>query len=227
MAPTVHTSNHPLLPLPYIASLHDNHATHSLRVSTVFARLDSANVFRQAGVSTAAYGGPGGLCTILEVKFVGWTEARVRGILGEAGTGWCVLEEVREDEHDSMEDALSEMSFNTGPNTGRHTPAREESAIDPAASFVLPTLDFSASFSSGTGSWARQAAPAPVSEGLADLQFHNTWSASLHEDAWSSDGLSDCSDSLSDPDMSGWGSFLAPSTRPSASSSDDGWVSQF
>lgn len=224
VAPAVHTSNHPLLPLAYIASLHDDHATHSLRVSTVFARLDSANVFRQAGVSTAAYGGPGGLCTILEVKFVGWTEARVRSILGEAGTGWCVLEEVREDEHDSLGDALSEMSFDTGPNTGRHTPAHE-SDIDPAASFVLPTLDFSASFSSETGSWARQAAPtAPASEGLADLQFHNAWSASARDDAWSSDGLSDCSDSLSDLDMSGWGSSIAPSRRSSAGSSD-GWAS--
>ncbi|KIP10305.1 hypothetical protein PHLGIDRAFT_115590 [Phlebiopsis gigantea 11061_1 CR5-6] len=216
MSPSIHTSNHPLIPFAQLASLHNDHNTHALRVSTMFARLDAARVFEEPGVSTSAYGDPSGLATILEVKFTGWDESRVRSVLGEAGTGWCVLEEVRETDNDALDDTLSELSIATGCS-----PTPVEPAIDPSASFVLPTLDFSASFTAERDSWARSAPPPTLPPGLVDLGFHNAWSAG------GSDSFSDFSDSLSDVDVeseSSWGGSLAPSRRPSAGSVEDDWM---
>ncbi|EKM56021.1 uncharacterized protein PHACADRAFT_257040 [Phanerochaete carnosa HHB-10118-sp] len=233
LTPPAHNAHHPLLPLPHLAAMHHVHDTHALRVSTVFARLDAARVFDAPGVSTSAYGDRSGLCTVLEVRFAGWTQARVRGVLGEAGTGWCVLEEVRE--HDpgdvateaGVDDALSSET------SGFDVDSPLEAAIDPAASFVLPTLDFSASFVRETDEWARAAAPPPTPPGLADLVFHNAWAAAEREHDGdgdsTSDGLSDLSDSVSDIDMDGsaWGGSFAPSRRSSfgaSASSHDSWT---
>lgn len=103
---TVGTSSlHPLLPVPEIATAHRMHRDHSLRVSTLFSRLDAANVWDDPGVGVDAYAfGPGlgdnpsdKQCTILRVTFVGWTAAQVRSVTGESGQGWCALEEVYSD----------------------------------------------------------------------------------------------------------------------------------
>lgn len=200
-SPSVHNSHHPLIPLSYLLAIHSDHGTHTLRVSSLFARLDTARVFEEPGVTRSAHGHPSGLCTVLVVKFAGWTEARVRGILGEAGTGWCVLEEVHENESEAaaMDDAMSEMSFDTG------TPAEQEHpspAMDPSASFILPTLDFSASFTAERGSWARATsharAPSPIASTSAfDLGFHDAWSSSRSSSRFGSDAGSDL-DALSD-----------------------------
>ncbi|KAG1768601.1 hypothetical protein EV702DRAFT_1144144 [Suillus placidus] len=96
---------HPLLPVPEIAAAHRMHRNHSLRVSTLFSRLDAANVWDDPGVGVDAYAfGPGlgdnpsyKQCTILRVTFAGWTAAKVRGVTGESGQGWCALEEVYSD----------------------------------------------------------------------------------------------------------------------------------
>ncbi len=211
LSPPTHDVAHPLLPLPELSSIHTHHGTHALRVSTLFARLDTAQVFDEPGVTCSAFGGRHGTCTVLEVKFVGWTAARVRGVLGEAGTGWCVLEEVREDEneHEAMDDALSEMSFDTRSCTS--TPA-EHAEMDPAASFVLPTLDFSASFPVETGSWSRTPSAHDVrASALADLEFHNDWTAHERE----IESVSDSEASFSE--SGGWGDSLV-------SSRSEGWV---
>lgn len=96
---------HPLLPVPDIAAAHRTHRNHSLRVSTLFSRLDAANVWDDPGVSVDAYAfGPGladdpsdKQCTILRVTFSGWTAAQVRSTIGESGQGWCALEEIYPD----------------------------------------------------------------------------------------------------------------------------------
>ncbi|KAG2138961.1 hypothetical protein DEU56DRAFT_801098 [Suillus clintonianus] len=97
---------HPLLPVPAIAAEHRMHRNHSLRVSTLFSRLDAANVWDDPGVGVDAYAfgpslGPGSAdnpsdeqCTILRVTLAGWTAAQVRGVIGESGQGWCTPEEV-------------------------------------------------------------------------------------------------------------------------------------
>ncbi|KAI0345073.1 hypothetical protein BDW22DRAFT_1405895 [Trametopsis cervina] len=215
--PSVHTSNHPLIPFSYLASVHADHATHALRVSSLFARLDAAKVFDHPEVSCSAFGHASGLCTVLEVKFNGWTESRVRAVLGEAGTGWCVLEEIHEDEDNAaLEDALSEVSFDT------HVSSPSRAEIDPSASFVLPTLDFSASFHTETESWAR-AAPA-----VSDLEFHNEWTSAMDvgsDSGSDGDAFEDGADSFSLASGSGWSSpSFSSRSSPGSTTESNGWT---
>lgn len=85
---------HPLLPVSNLASIHTRHRLHSLRVSTLFARLDAANVWDDPGVNVDAYAfGPHHdtqerQCTILRVTFRGWNIGRVRIILGDSVEKW-------------------------------------------------------------------------------------------------------------------------------------------
>lgn len=92
---------------------------------------------------------------MLKVEFVGWSAAEVRSVIGESGTGWCVLEEFCEDDDGELEDALSDVSdedlFSTRHPMGMDMP-ETLTVMDPAQSFVLPTLDFSSSFISSTSS---------------------------------------------------------------------------
>jgi hypothetical protein len=152
------TSSHPsLLPLPALGSLHALHTKHALRVSSLFARLDTANVWTR-NVSCSAYShGPAagkeyGVCTVLKVEFVGWPMAEVRGVIGESGTGWCVLEEQMTDEAVEDDDAssvLSGMSSEVG-DVGEDWGPMD--GMNPSQSLILPTLDFSSSFIDTTSS---------------------------------------------------------------------------
>lgn len=199
-------ANHPLLPLHVLASVHGAHNTHSLRMSSLFARLDASRVFEDPHVKCEAHGDPTGLATLLEVTFEGWDEKRVRSVLGEAGQGWCTLEEVWKDreaeERQAMDDALETMSASESEVESVRPDWRIGVEIDPAHSMVLPTLDFSASFPVALGSPPAGASPPALSrqpsdlsmgDALQDLAFHNAW-VSMHppEDARSdSDRLSD------------------------------------
>ena len=156
-----------LLPsLSYIGSLHESHATHTLRVSSLFTRLDQANVWAR-GVQCSAYSqgsahrkrpeasedddpSEEGVCTFLKVEFVGWSKAEVRSIIGESGTGWCVLEEVLNEEDEGLTD-IGTLS----PGLSEEELSNESLALssgvemsDPSESFIIPTLDFSSSFNS-------------------------------------------------------------------------------
>lgn len=177
-----------LLPLPLIGQMHHSHTTHALKVSTLFARLDQANVWSRGGVVCSAYSGPGagiirerrlgafaedgiklepgnidlaeleGTCTMLKIEFQGWTAAEVRSVIGESGKGWCNLEEIWHDEDDNgslFAEALSDVSTPPFFSPPPSRPSEVEfdmgmPVIDPAQSFILPTLDFSASFPSDT-----------------------------------------------------------------------------
>lgn len=134
---------------------------------------------------------------MLKVEFVGWTKAEVRSVIGESGTGWCHLEEVRTsteaplglsdiDDDDSFSDASSVLSGLAGDSSYAN-PMEVINAIDPTQSLVLPTLDLS--FSS---------LPAPL---LADTLS----STSFYDDSFS--------DMQSEPDVDPW--------LDSESSSDD------
>ncbi|KAJ7921453.1 hypothetical protein B0H13DRAFT_1708080 [Mycena leptocephala] len=140
------------LPLPALLAIRDSHETHQLRVASLFHRLDTADVWSR-GVVCSAYASSAdarGVCTILKVEFRGWSKAAVRGVLGESGTGWCVLEETHLNEYDADDDAFSEMSsILSGMGLeaeDAHVPRPQAQAMDPAQSFILPTLDFSSSF---------------------------------------------------------------------------------
>jgi len=119
---------HPLLPVSDIAAAHRNHRNHSLRVSTLFSRLDAANVWADPGVNVDAYAfGPrvadshvsDKQCTVLRVTFIGWTAAQVRSVMGESGEGWCALEEVHRDimSYSSVMSAVDEEKVSCSPRS--------------------------------------------------------------------------------------------------------------
>ncbi|KAI0355022.1 hypothetical protein OH77DRAFT_1425077 [Trametes cingulata] len=236
--PLSHTSSssRPLLPVEIIASMHTSHGTHALRVSSLFARLDASRVFDDPGIHCEARGDPTGLCTVLEVRFEGWTASRVRGVIGEAGTGWCVLEEVWRDQDradledmDAALDTLSTVGSEIEPETGHTTPSLaglsdmngswdSTPTIDPARSFVSPTLDFSASFPAPAWSPPASVSPSRSSTPLSDLQSHNEWSDV--EDALSSPGSFDY-DLNSDSESVG-SAWYEPSRVPTRS--EESWL---
>ncbi|THH21101.1 hypothetical protein EW146_g407 [Bondarzewia mesenterica] len=145
---------HPLLPISVLNSLHQEHTLHSLRVSTIFARLDAANVWAST-VNCDAYGDMRGEASVLRIRFEGWEAKEVRSVIGESGKGWCVLEEEREDEDPGesereIEDVLSQISMSSHSSEVAMEDFRERAGFeDPgtAQSLVLPTLDFSFSSS--------------------------------------------------------------------------------
>ncbi|KAG1748906.1 uncharacterized protein EDB91DRAFT_1079035 [Suillus paluster] len=121
---------HPLLPVSDIAAAHRMHRNHSLRVSTLFSRLDAAKVWDDPGVSVDAYafGTSPGLsdshpnekqCTVLRVTFAGWTDVQVRGVIGESGQGWCEPEEVYPDtlSHSSQMSAVDDAKVLSSPQS--------------------------------------------------------------------------------------------------------------
>jgi len=133
------TQDQQVLPWREIMHLHNMHSTHALRVSSLFSRLDAANVWER-GVRCSAFShgndpshNGDAICTILQVEFVGWSKAEVRSVIGESGTGWCVLEESWADDEDDIESIFSESTYPEEPVDDHVT-----------QSFVFPTLDLSA-----------------------------------------------------------------------------------
>ncbi|KDR81671.1 hypothetical protein GALMADRAFT_207112 [Galerina marginata CBS 339.88] len=214
-----------LLPsLSYIGAFHDSHSTHTLRVSTLFTRLDQANVWAHGGVQCSAYSqgrahrrngfkpsetddNQEGVCTVLEVQFIGWTKAEVRGVIGESGSGWCVLEEVFQGEDLLEDEGLSDIdSLSTGlleDQTSFSPPfdmGMDNTAIDPARSFILPTLDFSSFLHSRSSSSENVLASIPsemeVDPWVDDYPFSSSSGSSSY---------SDLSESIINPPSSnGW-----------------------
>ncbi|KAF8558507.1 hypothetical protein OG21DRAFT_1160981 [Imleria badia] len=169
---------HPLLPIADLASIHTSHRLHSLRVSTLFSRLDTANVWDDPGVNVDAYAfGPRHdardaqekQCTVLRVTFGGWNASRVRSILGDSAEEWYSVEETHPDGHPTLvplPDLIQHASMNAHSQsllleseTGSSCASEVEMDVPSplpiplAASasaqheLVIPTLDFSSSFS--------------------------------------------------------------------------------
>jgi hypothetical protein len=126
----------PRVPLPtastveIVADTHAQFSTHTLKVASLFRRLDAAKVWDK-GVSCDCLGdgeeGDAGICTELRVKFDGWTEQKVREVLGDRGRGWTCMKEHR------AEESLSPLRLSPSPNMETN-------------SFIMPTLDFSSTF---------------------------------------------------------------------------------
>ncbi|KAK7449746.1 hypothetical protein VKT23_013221 [Stygiomarasmius scandens] len=193
------TSPYPsLLPLQDLGSIHNSHELHSLRVSALFSRLDAANVWDK-GVNCYSYASRStleGVCTILKVEFVGWTKAQVRGVIGESGTGWCVLEEVQTernvDEDDNFSDTSSILSGISGGcdsvGTGAATPP------EPSESLVLPTLDFSSTFMPSTAASPRLSPTAsfPETDVFSDMEVDtDPWADGSSDGSWTDAGAAD------------------------------------
>ncbi|KIK54494.1 hypothetical protein GYMLUDRAFT_48643 [Collybiopsis luxurians FD-317 M1] len=170
-----------LLPLPSLASIHNSHEVHSLRVSALFSRLDAANVWER-GVLCSAYSERAnpGLCNILKVEFVGWTEAEVRSVIGESGTGWCAIEEVS-----NVKDELEDETFSDASSV-LSVISEEESmecsfTVEPAHSLVLPTLDFSSTF-------VASSPPATLNDDLFSEAESDPWVDSFSDGTWGDNG---------------------------------------
>lgn len=133
-----------LIPRATVQNLYLMHETHSARVSWLFSLLDKANVWER-GASYTAHGDVNGLCTILKVRFKGWSEAMVREVIPESGVGWCEIQEVHENglrnARVQSEGSISDMSsFSSAYEEDMRMPS-----FEPSESFVLPTLSFSSS----------------------------------------------------------------------------------
>ena len=142
--PLAHTfayDRHPLLPFLEISALHVDAERHAARVRALFEQLDAACAWDK-GATCDTLGGARG-AGVLRVRFAGWSVHAVRGILGEAATGWCVLEEECAGDGE-MSDAGSAVTLD---GIGGIAELNLSSPVDPAYSFVLPTLDFSATSS--------------------------------------------------------------------------------
>lgn len=228
-----------LLPIPELAALHTSHTTHALRVSSLFARLDAGNVWDK-GVSCDAYsssthsydygdGDVQGVCTILRVSFAGWSAAEVRSVIGESGTGWCELHEVRSEsatplslsssassDIGSEDDSMSDLSSSDG-NEGTGFEMTMD-RVDPSQSFVLPTLDFSSSFPASSTS---RVALSPT-RSFSDMTDNSTYLFSSASSDTSDPGSDSDSSSGSDSEVSSTFSF-----HDSTSFSEDGsWAQQ-
>ena len=173
--PLAHTfayDRHPLVPFLELSALHVDTERHASRVRALFEQLDFARAWEN-GATCETLGGARG-ASVLRVRFAGWSAHAVRGILGEAATGWCVLEEERaEDEEcpDSEPEEAAMSLSDVGSPVALDDPGIAElnlsSPIDPAYSFVLPTLDFSASAVSA----ASPPPPVNTSSSAVDLPF--------------------------------------------------------
>ncbi|KAI6038435.1 hypothetical protein EDC04DRAFT_3090819 [Pisolithus marmoratus] len=166
-------TRHRLLPVSEVVSTSRNHELHSLRVSTLFSRLDAGNVWDDPGVSVDAYAyGPRDVvgdtcerqCTVLRVAFAGWTADRVRAIIGLTAEEWCTLEETRVSTPSTPTKSKVETqeTFASPPSPSSaafDTPSVSELDLDDVSEvgtanyglatpsvqdeFIFPTLDFS------------------------------------------------------------------------------------
>ncbi|ESK88273.1 hypothetical protein Moror_1304 [Moniliophthora roreri MCA 2997] len=182
-----------LLPYTSLASIHNGHELHALRVSSLFSRLDAANVWDRNVICSpyATHADLEGVCTILKVEFIGWTGAEVRSVIGEAGTGWCALEEEftkpERDDEDAFSDTSSILSGISGeiPASAVATPPWLEESSSATDSFVLPTLDFSSSFLGGNVQESSQISRSSSTTDLfseVNMEYEDPWSdAALSE----------------------------------------------
>jgi len=210
-------SQHPLLPATALSALHQDHTRHGLRVSSLFARLDAADVWAR-GAACDIYGDVRGAASVLRVRFSGWEAKEVRGIIGESGTGWCALEEKWDEERsthdDDVDEALSQLSSDSGSDRGVVGESRRFVAAmpDPAQSFVLPTLDFSSSF--------------PIASPFSDVpRMIDSFSSQLSSSSLSNTELDALSDDGSFSDgTDGWVDSSSPSPESSVHASTMSWL---
>ena len=204
--PLSHTfayDRHPLVPFLEFSALRVDTERHASRVRALFEQLDAAQAWDKGAVCETLGGARG--ASVLRVRFAGWSAHAVRGIIGEAATGWCVLEEERAEYEcgdSEREECLSDIGSGGTPDGQGIAELNLNSPIDPAYSFVLPSLDFSASVSPLSIN--------PPSDAAADLPFSDTTSrvSSCDDDTFSDLGY------LSDGGSSGG----------SGGSTDSGWM---
>ncbi|KAF8520182.1 hypothetical protein BU17DRAFT_89184 [Hysterangium stoloniferum] len=158
-----------LLPLSALAREHALHSKHAVRVSSLFKRLDAANVWERGG-SCKPYGDPLGLCTVLRVRFEGWTEDMVREVLGLAGGDWCSIQEIVIESTEPEGPTLSDVTPVITPET-----LHQSSSSSSDVTFVMPTIDMSvgSEWDAATASWATMPlrSSSPMSDEGSEYSF--------------------------------------------------------
>jgi hypothetical protein len=118
--PLSHTfayDRHPLVPFLELSALHVDTEWHASRVRALFEQLDAAQAWDKGAVCETLGGARG--ASVLRVRFAGWSAYAVRGIIGEAATGWCILEEERAEYEcgdSEPEECLSEIGSAVAPD---------------------------------------------------------------------------------------------------------------
>ena len=201
----------PIFPFSILLEVHASHELHSLRVSSLFSRLDVARVWDDSGVSCLTYGDPSGLASIMKIEFQGWNKAQVMAVLGEAGKGWCMIEECGGADDLLLDSAPPSPSLSgfTSPISGYSTPTfglEEENPpeydVDPSNSLVIPSLELSFCEVWEDSPRMPEHIDVPGSSSCSDLDSDNDSDTSLEYDRHS-----DCSD----PDSTGFGWMMMSS----------------
>ena len=182
---TLSYDRHPLIPIMELSALHVDTERHASRVKALFDQLDAAQVWDK-GATCEAFGGVRGTA-VLQVHFSGWSAHAVRGVLGEAATGWCILEEERADEMGGEELDAAMSDVDSIPDYPGLEELNSSSPIDPAYSFVLPTLDFSASSGVTTAGPTRGLATASFSDAAAGISPSSVFET-FSDPGYASDG---------------------------------------
>ncbi|KAG6334794.1 hypothetical protein ID866_4293 [Astraeus odoratus] len=203
------------------------------------------------GVDAYAYGPRDGdsarekQCTVLRVSFAGWTADRVRAIVGDTVEGWCTLEETTTNTSQpsvEMQDtptsilsplsvpldseSVSELELDDteeaeAPDYGLGFSLPTTAIASAQHEFIIPTLDFSSSFSQAAHAATAQTHPEPeiflrtTSELACDTEV-DTWSL-----ASASSSPSVMSLSLSDSDDFPVSPLHTPALREGAM--DESW----
>jgi hypothetical protein len=203
--PLSHTfayDRHPLVPFLELSALRVDTERHALRVRALFEQLDAAQAWDKGAVCETLGGARG--ASVLRVRFAGWSAHAVRGIIGEAATGWCILEEERA-EYECGDSEPEECLSDIGSAVAMDDPGIAElnlnSPIDPAYSFVLPTLDFSASTAPPIN---------PPSNAAVDLPFSDMASKVSSSDVDTFSDLGYMSDGGSSGGSSGGRDWIEP-----------------
>ena len=195
--PLPSTPSPSLIPLSILLDVHASHELHSLRVSSLFSRLDAAKVWIDRRVSCSVYGDPSGLASIMKIEFKGWTKEQVRAVIGEAGKGWCMMQEFGIEDSPGSAPPSPSLSGISSPCSGYSTPPfgfEEEDLlvgdpspkydVDPSNSLVIPVLELS-----NHEAWADSPrmpehidVPGPSSHSELDLDCDTDGSLSDHSD---------------------------------------------
>jgi hypothetical protein len=227
---------------PAIASVHESYQRHSARVDSILRRLDAANAWDRGavceGYGTAATGEDTGLCSVLRIKFSGWTLEMVKEVIGEAGIGWCELEQVPLAPKTVVTTSTPSTSVVSDPldeplplqPVSPISSRLDQALVDEAtSSFIMPTLDFSSSFSTLRQDMSTTATPVTfdVLSGTATPISLSSYPSSPRSEV---SDLTEFAHYYSDSDSSSsdesWSVASPPSMHHSAmSESRHGWVS--
>lgn len=141
-------TGHSFLPLHDMSRTIHSHGNHSLRISTLFRKLDQAKVwdrgahyeaFGSVPALTESWTPQSALCTSLRIVFDGWSADMVRSVIGEAGQDWCILEER----------VTRDTDGHVGPNSvesSRASTPPPENVWLAGPELVMPSIDFSSAF---------------------------------------------------------------------------------